>query len=120
MPSKYREQLEGGCVVAKGRDGQLMIYTRDSFDRRGDEIDALPDTPENRHLARIFFGGAEVQEMDKAGRILIKEELRKFARLELGAELALVGVRKGIEIWNKESYLVAREQGEESYLARGA
>ncbi len=119
MPSKYREELEDGCVVAKGRDRQLMIYTLESFDKKGREIEELPDTVESRDLARVFFGGAEVQAMDKAGRILIKEELRRFAGLELGSEVAVVGVRRGIEVWKKEDYLRAREQAEETYLARG-
>ncbi len=120
MPAKYREELNPGCVVTKGRDGQLVIYTKAAFDRKGDEVDALPDTPDNRALARVFFGGAEMQEPDNAGRILIKPEHRAYAALATGEEVALVGVRRGIEVWNKDKYLEIREIGEQNYLSQGA
>lgn len=120
MPAKYRDDLSSGCVVTKGRDGQLVIYTQAAFDRKGDEVDAMPDTPENRALARVFFGGAEVQDPDNAGRILIKPEHRTYAGLETGNEVALVGVRRGIEVWNKDRYLEIRDIGEQNYLSQGA
>jgi MraZ protein len=119
MPSKYRHELEGGCVVTKGRDGQLLIYTTAAFERKSDEIDALPDTPENRDLTRTFFGGADIQTMDKAGRILVKPELRGYAGLDPGEEVALVGIRKGIEVWSKPKYLAIRDRAEQTYQARG-
>ncbi len=119
MPAKYRRELESGCVVTKGRDGQLMIYTTDAFEKKSDEMDALTDTPVNRDLIRTFFGGADVQTMDKAGRILVKPELRNYSGLEPGEEVALVGIRKGIEVWSKPRYLAIRQRGEQNYLAEG-
>lgn len=117
IPSKYRRELEPTCIVTKGKDRQLVIYTAEGFAKAGDEIESQTDTRIRRQQALVFFGGSDEQSLDKAGRILVSSELRSYAGLELGEEIALVGVRKGIEVWRRETYLEARAAAEQMYVS---
>lgn len=120
MPARYRGALQAGCYVSKGRDRQLVIWTSPAFLKKGEEMDQLPDTPEARMQIRTFFGASDHQELDKAGRIMVKQELRDWAGLDLSEELALVGIGVAIEVWNRALYLAAREKAERSYLGEPA
>lgn len=116
MPARYRDDLNDGCVLTKGRDHQLVIYPTDAYKRKAELMEELPDTSIARQERRTFFGSSDHQMMDKAGRILVKQELRDWAGLELTEEIALVGVNRSIEVWNRTKYLEAREKAEESYV----
>ncbi len=116
LPSSFRRELEEGCVVAKGQDGQLMIYAIDTFEQLAQEVIATPQDRGGRRFSRTVFAGADHQEMDKAGRVLIKPELRQFATLETASEIAVVGVFNHVELWEKERYLADRTAGDERYV----
>ena len=51
---------------------------------------------------RLSFALASKVELDRQGRLLINEKLRK--RAGLGNGLTLVGVRDHIEIWNTDDW----------------
>ena len=63
---------------------------------------------------------AQRAEVDRQGRLRIPAELARFARL--GKELALIGVRTHIEIWNKPDWeeYVTRQQGRFDDIAETA
>ena len=63
-----------------------------------------------------MFGGADHQELDKSGRLLVKPDLRQFASLEGSTEIAVVGVFDHVELWNRDRYLTDRATGDERYL----
>jgi MraZ protein len=116
LPSSFRRELEKGCVVAKGQDGQLMIYAVGTFQKLAEEVIGAPQTRDGRRFSRTVFGGADHQEMDKTGRVLVKPELRDFAGLETGTEVAVVGVFNHVELWDKDRYLTDRTAGDERYV----
>ncbi len=117
LPSRYRSQLSDGCVVTKGRDGQLMIYSPPVYEARAQEVMARRQDPTGRRLSRIFFAGADELELDKAGRLLLRQELREYAGLEFGAEAVVIGVFDHIEVWNPTKYEAQLELAEEEYMA---
>jgi MraZ protein len=116
MPSGFRRRLEDGCVVAKGQDGQLLLFPTSEFEARAAEVRERPQNRSGRRFARTVFSGADLQTLDKSGRVLVKPELRKFAVLNASTEVAVIGVFDHVELWNKEQYVADRDAGDESYV----
>ena len=116
MPSSFRRRLEDGCVVSKGQDGQLVIFSAADFEKKASEVIELPQDLDGRRFSRTVFGGADLQTLDKSGRVLVKPDLREFADIETATEIAVVGVFDHVELWSKEVYVTDRETGDASYL----
>lgn len=116
LPSSFRRELEGGCVIAKGQDGQLVIYPIEVFKSMAVDVASAAPSRHSRRFARTVFGGADHQDIDKTGRVLVKPDLREFASLETGTEVAVVGVFNHVELWEKDRYLADRSAGDERYV----
>lgn len=116
MPSTFRRVLEEGCVVTKGQDGQLVIFSVEDFQKKAAEVMQQPQDKTGRRVSRTVFGGADMQTPDKSGRVLVKPELRDYAGLETSSEIAVVGVFDHVELWEKDRYLTDRSSGDELYL----
>lgn len=101
VPSKHRDQLSGRCVVTKGLDKCIYIYSVKEWEKQMDKIEQLPESdPKVRDFIRHFCSNAEEIEIDKQGRMLLPAELRKYADIE--KELVTMGAMKKIEVWAKE------------------
>jgi transcriptional regulator MraZ len=116
MPSGFRRLLEDGCVISKGQDGQLVIHAADVFEQKATEVIDRPQNRGGRRFSRTLFAGADLQSPDKSGRVLVKPDLRRFADLELGTEIAVLGVFDHIELWEKDRYVNERASADETYL----
>ncbi len=116
MPSGFRGDLAEGCVVTKGQDGQLAIFSTDEFRKKAAEVKERPQDRGGRRFSRTVFGGADLQILDKSGRVLVKPDLRDFAGLQLATEIAVIGVFDHVELWEKDRYLSDRVTGDEIYL----
>jgi len=116
MPSSFRRRLEEGCVITKGQDGQLVIFAADDFETKATEVIERPQDRGGRRFSRTVFAGADLQSPDKSGRVLVKEDLRRFASLVVGTEIAVLGVFDHIELWDKDRYVTERASGDESFL----
>ena len=116
MPSGFRRDLEDGCVVTKGQDRQLILFPSGEFEARAAEVTEMQQNRSGRRFSRTVFSGADLQALDKSGRVLIKPDLRDFADLETGTEIAVIGVYDHVELWNKTLYLEDRAAGDQSYL----
>lgn len=116
MPSSFRRGLEDGCVVTKGQDGQLAIFSVEEFEKKAAEVMERPQDRGGRRFSRTVFGGADLQTLDKSGRVLVKPDLREFAAIEPSTEIAVVGVFDHVELWEKDRYLTDRSAGDEIYL----
>jgi MraZ protein len=115
MPSGFRRDLEDGCVVTKGQDGQLVIFSVEDFAQKANEVMERPQDRVGRRISRTVVGGADLQTLDKSGRVLVKPELRDFAALETASEVAVVGLFDHVELWDKDRYLTDRVTGDEIY-----
>ena len=116
MPAGFRRALEDGCVVTKGQDGQLIVYSSEDFEAKANEVMERRQNRGGRRFSRTVFGGADLQKPDKSGRVLVKPELRSYGGLETGSEIAVVGVFDHVELWNRDRYVDDRAQGDEMYL----
>ena len=103
IPAKFREELAKGCVVTRGFEKNIIIYTSDSFGKLTRRSQTLnPTDPETRALQRYIFSGASDTAPDKSGRILIPPFLRTYAALE--DEVFVVGVGEHLEVWSKNGW----------------
>jgi MraZ protein len=116
MPSGFRRRLEEGCVLTKGQDRQLVLFPSGEFEARAAEVTDKEQNRLGRRFSRTVFSGADLQSLDKSGRVLVKPDLRDFADLEAGTEIAVIGVYDHVELWNKTLYLEDRAAGDQSYL----
>ncbi len=116
MPSGFRRRLEDGCVLTKGQDRQLVLFPTGEFEARAAEVTEMEQNRIGRRFSRTVFSGADLQTLDKSGRVLIKPDLRDFADLETGSEIAVIGVFDHVELWNKTLYLEDRATGDQTYL----
>jgi MraZ protein len=116
MPSGFRRDLEDGCVVTKGQDRQLVLFPSGEFEARAAQVTEMQQNRNGRRFSRTVFSGADLQGLDKSGRVLIKPDLREFADLETGTEIAVIGVYDHVELWNKTLYLEDRAAGDQSFL----
>lgn len=101
VPSKMRSGLGERCVLTKGLDKCLYIYTMESWEKQMEKISKLPESdPKVRMFIRHFCAGAAECEFDKQGRVIIPQELKAYAGIE--KELVTMGAMSKIEIWARE------------------
>ena len=100
VPSKHRDQLGGKCVLTKGLDACLYIYSIPDWEKQMEKIEALPESdPKIRAFIRHFCANAVECDFDKQGRLVIPAELKEYAQID--KELVTMGAMKKIEIWSK-------------------
>ncbi len=116
MPSAFRRGLEEGCVLAKGQDGQLVVFSVDDFQAKAAEVMERDQNRGGRRFSRTMFGGADLQSIDKSGRLIVKPDLRAFAGLDGSTEVAVVGVFDHVELWNRDRYVADRAAGDEIFV----
>ena len=103
LPKPFRGELAPSCVITKGQDGHLVVYSQDGWNQRAGEVREgySRETRGGRRFRRLmFFGAASQQSMDSQGRLMVTAELREHARIETGGEVVVVGVDDEIEIWS--------------------
>lgn len=99
LPAKFRAEMTGKLVVAKGFEGCLYVYAADEYNRFvGDLLEQKDFDPNMRRIRRFFTSGAVEAELDSAGRISLPAVLRDFAGLKKDVEVTGNGDR--IEIWD--------------------
>ena len=103
VPVKFRVDLAKGAVVTKGLDNSLFLYTLEEWKNLAVKLASLPISQSNtRAFSRLMLAGAMDVEIDKQGRIVIPEYLRKFAKLSKKA--VIVGLYTRLEIWNEDEW----------------
>ncbi len=101
VPSRQRESLGENCVLTKGLDQCLYIYTVEDWEKEAERISGLPKSdPKVRAYFRDRFSTAAMCSFDKQGRIIIPNHLKEFANID--HNLVTMGVMEKIEIWAEE------------------
>ena len=119
LPKRFRDELSGTVIVAKGFDRCLYVYASAEYE---EFVKGLPDQdldPANRQLRRFFTAGAVPVDVDSAGRIILSPVLREYAGLK--RDVAVTGNANRIEIWDAEAWASYNSMTEDSIedLARG-
>jgi len=113
ISNKLRNQIDAdehgsNFYLVLGANGILCLYPERYFKQIA--LAAAPETAapdESVTFERISFALASKVELDRQGRLLLNEKLRKRAALK--DHITLIGVRDHIELWNSEDW--------EKYLA---
>jgi MraZ protein len=103
IPAKLREELGDNYTISIGAGGCLNVYTEAQMKDLKDTLKNVnPFRDKQLQAARYILYYSWEAEEDKQGRILIPENLRKYAKIEKN-----VTVFKGpncIEIWSEEVF----------------
>lgn len=103
LPAKMREQLNETCILTRGLDACLYVYSLEEWQKIEVDFQSKPHADAaSRRFARTFFGGAVDVDIDKQGRVLIPANLREYAKLD--KDVVLTGVLSHIEIWDKAAW----------------
>jgi MraZ protein len=105
IPAKFRTKLAGGAIIAKGLDNSHCLYLLtvkdwESFVQK--IVSASVGKADSRALSRHVLSGASEVTLDGQGRILIPDNLKKYAGL--GKEAVIVGVYNRMEIWDVKAW----------------
>lgn len=104
IPARFRQRLletQGPQVfITRSYLPCIEIYPVATFHAVVEQIDQMADRKLADKAARAFIGHAEETEIDKQGRVLVPQLLRKLARLDASA--VAVGQNKRIEIWSED------------------
>lgn len=103
IPAKFRSTLNKGAVVTRGLDNCLFLYTKDEWKKLASKLASLPISQANsRAFARLMLAGAMDVEIDKQGRILVPDYLRKYASMD--KKVIIAGLYNRLEIWDQTKW----------------
>ncbi len=103
VPAKFRPKLSGGAIITRGLDRCLFVFANKEWEALAQKLIALPLAQANsRAFVRLMLAGAADVEIDKQGRILIPDYLRKYAGLK--KESVIAGLYNRIEIWDNAAW----------------
>ena len=105
IPSKFRDELQQGCVITKGQDNCLQILTKSNWEEEAMKMASLPSTDRtSRQLRRALFSGAIDVKIDSAGRVQIPENLRVYSGIDINEEVTVTGSGPFVEVWSTRSW----------------
>ena len=103
MPTKFKEALGEGFIVAKGTNGCLFAFAKDEFEKLYNKLSEVSMFDlEAQKPVRALLASAFETEQDKQGRILLPQELRSYAKMQ--KNLVTIGVGNRVEIWAEEVF----------------
>jgi len=116
IPKKFRPDLSEGAVVTKGLDNCLFVYTKDEWKKFTEKLSALSFAQSfaqsnSRAFFRFMLAGAMDVSLDKQGRIILPDYLRKFAKLNKSVVIA--GLYNRLELWDEKAWSQYKNKAEE-------
>jgi len=111
IPVKFRDKLGTNAIITRGLDRCLFVFTSREWETLAQKLIALPLAQANsRAFTRLMLAGAMDVEIDKQGRVLIPDYLRKYAGL--GKEVVVAGLYNRIEVWDSQAWKGYKEKTE--------
>lgn len=99
LPTKFRSSLAKGSVVTRGLDNCLFLYTNTEWKILAEKLAKLPISQANtRAFARLMLAGAMDCSLDRQGRIVLPDYLRKYAHIK--KKVVVAGLYSRLEIWD--------------------
>lgn len=107
LPSAFRKQLPEGAaerfVVNRGFESCLTLYPMESWNQLADKVNKLNDfNPKVREFKRLFMNGANLVDVDSAGRVLVPKSLQEYAGIK--KEMVFSAQGSKVELWDRETY----------------
>ena len=103
LPAKFRGELGEKVIITKGVESCLVVYTEKEFKIMSDKISNLTiSQSEARSFTRTMLAGAMEITLDKLGRILVPDYLKKYAGLN--KNVVICGLSNRLEVWDLEKW----------------
>lgn len=118
LPSKWRADLGKKVVVTKGLDSSLFVFGIDEWEKVATSLSQSGfGNKDTRDFNRFMLGNAFETDVDAAGRIVIQDSLKEFAKLT--EKVVLVGMYSRLELWDEAAWnqVTAKVSGEADALA---
>lgn len=113
LPVKFRKEIGKKVIITRGLDKCLFLFTLKEWNDLSSKLSSSPWLKgDTRAFNRRIFGGATEMDIDKIGRIIIPEFLKKDGELIGQDKAVLVGVHNRIEVWNEGLWSKYREYTE--------
>lgn len=103
LPSKWRADLGKKVVVTNGLDTSLFIFSIKSWEEIAQKLAAQSiGSGDARSFNRFMLANAYETDVDAAGRIVIPDQLKAFAKLD--NKVVLAGMYSRIELWDEATW----------------
>jgi len=113
IPSKMRPALGKKAILTRGLDNCLVLYPLKEWQNLSQKLASLPSGQiDARGFTRVILSGATEVGLDKLGRILIPDHLKKYAFLK--KNVVIIGVSNRIEIWDEARWREYKEKMEKT------
>ena len=113
VPAKFRNELKNKIVVTRGLDKCLFIYPMKVWGDLANKLGNLPvGESGTRSFTRLMLAGAVDVEVDKQGRILIPDYLKKYAGFQKNVVIA--GLYNRLEIWDEKKWNEYKKNAEKN------
>ena len=111
LPAKFRGELGEKVIITKGIESCLVVYTEKEFKIMSDKISNLTiSQAEARSFTRTMLAGAMEVTLDKLGRILVPDYLKKYAGLN--KNVVICGLSNRLEIWDLDNWTAWTKEAE--------
>ena len=101
IPAAFRKQLPEGSFVSLGLDEVLAIYPPDLWASMAENLLSPLPSADQRALARTLYSLSEAFEPDGQGRIILRPEQRKLAKIDSPSSVVVIGSGSRVEIWQE-------------------
>tara|TARA_B100000378_G_scaffold65913_1_gene49477 strand:+ start:1210 stop:1638 length:429 start_codon:yes stop_codon:yes gene_type:complete len=109
LPAKFRKEMGKRVFVTRGLDNCLSVYTEKSWKNILDKLENLSiSKASERGFSRFMLSGATEVEVDSAGRILVPEYLKEFAKMD--KKVVWTGAGDRAEMWDETAWATYVEQ----------
>ena len=118
LPSKWRTDLGKKVVVTSGLDNSLFLFPIKEWEVVAEKLAQSGfGNHDSRSFNRFILANAFETDVDAAGRIVIPDTLKSFARLS--EKVVLAGMYSRIEIWDESAWdaNISKVNGEADVLA---
>lgn len=103
FPKEFRTEFGDRLIVTKGLGEYLIIVSERSWKTLLEGTENKPFTSTKaRETQRYILGNASFLEIDKRGRFILPEYLKKHAGIR--EEVIFAGIERFVEVWDKTTW----------------
>ena len=109
LPAKFRAEMTGSLVIARGLEDCLYVFPAEEYSVFLKSLLERNDfDPTSRKVRRHFTAGAVEAELDSAGRINLPPAFRERAGLD--RDVSIIGNGQRLEIWDVDKWATYNDE----------